>query len=630
MLALERPHKTTAQPPIMPRADGKAPAIAQLNVGGGPAAAVRLAVADANRLPPKLAKYMRYGLLAHLPPGSRQAWWQAASGQSNGMSFNNRIIPLTVILDDGTVLLGTNVKKEDWGRVLMVRWNLLDYDPELKVWPVVWEKLPSPHFMTLVAKTFLVRDPKATQEYGYFVSKATGRFVHIDYQKGKDDPLLRWVVVERRPITTKVRKIRVASFQAPWLPEKKLLVLTRLTGSQVPVVYADWWLWQVGIQNNRDPAGYYDFNDIKDEETFHLRCGLDRKEFEKKFKAFLREVRAAQATSDVLRHGRVFFRLTSLGGSVWGSLDNKVAINRFIRNKGDFRDPVQVLDKKLFKNDGTEQFGHNACGWWLTYAGNGDGQRLNGAPDFLGYDKLTNHNTSIIEVNVSCLRCHTDGGLKDLKPYHQDLYSDPRIRLLSPDYGKLQEATDQYFTDLKPFLTLDRARYEIAVKQATGLTASEYAKVLGDCFAEYDADVTFERACRDLGSTLEEMDPAIQAYLTQPTGDQALANWLRPKEKQVHIDVFNWHSYFPVAMLALESYRAGKRAGYKVPNILTPECQAWTRKRGRPPAFQKGEKLLSWYEMVKECEFDWSKWVMPPRQGPDPLKKVESELEGKK
>lgn len=557
---------------------------------GDPAGAGRAALVDAGRLPTLAVAHTRWLYLGHLPPEKRQVWWQVLSRHVNGLSLRPRIVRPPVVLADGSVRDGLSVPAALWPTALLLRVDTLAYGPRFER---IWEKLPAVQFRVSVPVEEVTVVTETKRQYGtrYY---SDGRGGSYGREEAYDVPVKR-----------EVRKVVQKNAAAPWLPVDNLVALEALTGSTRPVVYGDEFLWQTGQQSERDGHGYYDFKGIKTEADFHRIVGFDEKLFEEKFADFIQEVRFAQARSDVLKQGRLVKRFEAIGGAVWATYDNRKAQNVVVKGKAEFRDPRSIVREFTF--DGTEQFGLQSNKLWATYAGNNKGEALDSAPDFLGGDALSNHNTKRIEVNISCLRCHKKGGLKNLKPYHQDLYRPP-LALVSPDDKELARAQELYFAQLEPLLALDRARYAAAVAETNGLTTEADAEALGDAWAAYDGDVDLARACRELGTTPDEFRAAVRAYLSAPVpaGDMVLGNWLLAEPESLGVD--SWHADYPAAQVALVSWRAMTEAGFRPDAGTVAQRDEWARTRGFVPCVEKGDKLYGRDEACRLAGFDWTRW----------------------
>lgn len=467
-----------------------------------PADVVMRAAADAARLPAGVALRTRYLSLHNLPEEDRAWCVRVLGGHLNLLSREPDIVR------PGQVGLLLRINLDDYGEAFARAWEQLA------------EAEPYFHATVEVEK---VEKVTKRQAYGY------------------KQPDGSWKVTEYRDeVVEEKRKVRLPA-QAPWLadtPEHQqaLLSLLALTGSQVPVVSAEWFVFQTAIQADRKP-GYYDFLGVKDERTFQQAVGFVAKGIDP---GFLRELRESVAVSSVTLQPRALERLPTVGGAYWRTRD--------VRQAKDRSNPLRVLNDDLVF-DATEQFGHLPNGLWATGLFNAKGERQDTAPDFIASDSTAPHNDRRVHVNLSCLRCHADGGLQDVSGWVRSVLNSPPNFLASPDPGELRRLRQQYLRRLEPFLEADRKRYAEALAEATGgLKPAEYAAGLARLWKEYAEDpVTLERAACDLGTTPERFLEALQ--LQGPAVDPVLGAFRAVPPGAIPVTA--WREAYPLAQAAL-------------------------------------------------------------------------------
>ncbi len=399
----------------------------------------------------------------------------------------------------------------------LLRVNLDDYG-----WSAsVWEKLTDPYF-TATIETETV----TPWEGGYW--KGDGR----SYNPGA---------------FTYYKKVKTLAL-APWLTEtedakRRLAEVVAMTGSKIPVVSGDWFFNQTAAAADRTP-NYYDFLGVKDEKTFQARIGADVKLAEK----FGAEIREAVADSGVTLQPRAIARHGTIAGGYWRSFD--VAIAK------DNKNPLRVLGRDFEKEyDASEQFGTLPNGFWATGLFNKQGVIQATAPDNIASDSMSRSNDRRVHVNVSCIRCHANGGLQDIDGWVRNLISPP-LELRSPDYEKARELRRQYAEELEPFLGKDRAIYERAVKKATGLDSKKYAFVYGEFWERYeDGKIGIDEAARDLGVATEVWRKALDASVRAGKGDTALSAMLLPAPRKNRVSIRVWEESYSAAHLILRGYQ---------------------------------------------------------------------------
>src|SRR6185437_8441611 len=117
----------------------------------------------------------------------------------------------------------------------------------------------------------------------------------------------------------KVKAGVAVAIVAGWLPKEKINELRLGTYSEAPVLRADWFVFQTGIQTDR-VAGYYDFLGLgKAEKDVERLIGANKEESRRVKK----EIAAALARSGVILQNRGIVRFQSLTGGYWVTQDFK-------------------------------------------------------------------------------------------------------------------------------------------------------------------------------------------------------------------------------------------------------------------------------------------------------------------
>jgi hypothetical protein len=308
---------------------------------------------------------------------------------------------------------------------------------------------------------------------------------------------------------------------APWVSPTKqhqlaLATLVALADTQVPVVRGDWFFIQTAASVNRKP-GYYDFLGIKDQKDFEALVGFDAKVQDKSNRI---ELRAAVGYSGVTLQPRAIARYPAIDpGGYWKTFD--------FREASGPHDVLSVFLKDIEKDfDATEQFGFLPNSFWATALFNKAGQRQDTAPDFIASDSLSRTQDRRVHVNVSCIRCHSNAGLKPVDDWVKKLLDPPPgLQFATTDYKKVQQFRQQYLKGLDVKLTNDRAVFDDAVKIATGWDSKTYAAKYG-AFWERREDarqgyVDLVWIERDLGvpktTIVKALDGALKSSALDPT-----------------------------------------------------------------------------------------------------------------
>lgn len=468
---------------------------------GTPAESFAQAHADLSSLPPADRAGVRYLSLYNVPPADRPRAFQVMSGHCNGLSRSSDIVQPTPIKGTAGALL---------------RVNLLDYKWD----SATWDKLLDPFFTTTIETTI-------EQPWPGGVWKDDGRF----YQAGA----FRFK-----------RQVKTPAL-APWLTEnedarQKLADVVAWTGSKAPIVRADWFFNQTAAAVDRSP-NYYDFLGVTDEASFQKMIGADPKAAE----AIGADLREAIAISGVTLHARALARHPTLAGAYWRSFDFLTKTTA---------SPLRVLGRDVEKQyDASEQFAHLPNGFWATGLFDKGGKVQATAPDGIASDSMSSSNDRRVHVNVSCIRCHSNGGMQDIAGWVRNLLAPP-LEMRSPDQEKARELRRQYARKLEPALEKDRQIFEAAVQEATGLTAKKYAAAYAEFWEKYeDARIDLATAAADLGVGEKRFRDALSEKIKAGAGDTVLSALLLPDPRLNKISVRDWEQSFAEANLIIRGYR---------------------------------------------------------------------------
>ncbi len=465
---------------------------------------VTLAAADMSRLPPAIQPHVRYLTLQERQQYTLQDAARTLSGHCNGLSRETDIVVPTLV---GPGLL---------------RVNLEDYGWKVGIWEQLAEADPWYHVKTVTDTVW----PGGVYP-GDGKHYAAGAF-------------------SEREKTTAI---------APWLTETPaaraaIAALVAGTRSKAPILRADWFFNQTAAAIDRKP-NYYDFLGIKDEKTFQALVGFDAKRKRRKV-----EIREAVADSGVALQPRGIIRETAEDGAYWKTYDFRKSVDKV--------NPLRVLNGDLDEaflaagaNDAaSEQYGHLANGMWATFLGNNKGVRQDTAPDFIASDSMSRSNDKRVHANVSCLRCHLNGGLQDIDGWARNLFQPP-LSLQSPDYAIARRLRQQYARKLEPYLDRDRAMYAESVMLATGWDTKEYARQYAGYWESYeDAKVDAAYAAADLGITPAVFVQKLTAYM-KATGniDTVLSVFLLKGPRQRTIGIRQWEEGYPLAQYLIRGYQ---------------------------------------------------------------------------
>jgi hypothetical protein len=424
--------------------------VAASAAANSPAEAVAAAAVDMAKLPPGVRTSTRYLSLYNVPEKKRAEWAKVLDFHANSLS---REAEFTRLRPAGAGLYALNI--DDYG------WKA-----------ATWERL-------------LSAEP-------YFHA-AVEREVTEDWPGGKGDDGKEYAPGR---YTFKKR----SKSHAPWLEARDSAYLAKETGSGVPIVRADWFVYQTAIQLDRR-AGYYDFLGLgKKQADFEDLIGADRE----KAKKVKKEISAVLARSGVTLQNRAIFRFGAITGGYWVTADYKTSQKA--------QNVLRLLDRGTEppEGDASEQYGFLPNGLFTFWLQNGAGERQDVAPDFIASDGRASGNDRRVHVGVSCVRCHTEG-LRPIDDYVRRVFRGA-VTLASPDYEKHKRLRQLYLSDLEGQLRRDRDDYARRLHELTALKPQEVARAYGDAFDGYaEADLGLDDAARELGVDMKTLLAALKA-----------------------------------------------------------------------------------------------------------------------
>lgn len=289
---------------------------------------------------------------------------------------------------------------------------------------------------------------------------------------------------------------------APWLPTEEITDLIQRNQTQVPVLRADWFLYQTAVAKDRR-AGYYDFLGLgKKEADFQKLGGANAAEA----KRLNLEMAASITQSGVTLHNRGISRIQALTGGYWFTQDFKTNTDKqntarlfqgdTVPPTGDASEQFIVLPNRLF-----------AYGLF-----NGNGDRQDTAPDDIASDGQSTSPDRRVHAGLSCIRCHVEG-LRPLDDLARKLYRGS-VQLRSPDYDKLRKLRQLYLSDFPAQQAADNAAFAAAVKACNGLTTAENANLYRQAWESYaDLPVTPAVAARELGVDERRLLTCVRIYM---------------------------------------------------------------------------------------------------------------------
>lgn len=511
--------------------------VASLSVGAArsaPVDVVSAAYTDCLTLDPVERTYVRYLSLDHISdPKARDLWVRVISGHCNGISAGRRIVrPL--LLNDGKVLR-INLQ---W-----YKWDEIKFKSFKNVWEALGEQDQYFHDKARIVVEDVAYETTIHQGHEWIREVGGPWVLKKEWTKGR----------------TWQRKTKKVTTLAPWLlsPQETEMVnakhmkeeatkigsLAYMLQTTVPILRADWFFAQTAIQEDREP-GYYDFIGIKNQKDFEKLVGFDAKLFRSFFGEFKEAV--ARSNVNVYKQARRIEVDGSAGGAIWRTKDSRLAKGR--------NDPLNILDDTL-EFDATEQFAPGPNGMMKWFLGNNKGEIQNAAPDFIVSNQRGAAHDSRVHINLTCIECHSNAGVKDFNEWARNLFKPPNRLEAKDEYGKddykrLEDLRDWYERRLEPFIDRARTPHALAVFEATGWKAEEYARNYYAAWTEYiEDDITFSVACHELGCTEEKFRTMLLAQ--RKFLPPVFLFWLREKREQQPISRITWESIYPDAQAIL-------------------------------------------------------------------------------
>lgn len=528
---------------------------------------VRLAVADAAKLPKETVKYTRYVSLYNYA-GDRELTELhekiALLFQLNSLS-RERDLVLLYTQSSGRpeiVKIGPT----------LYRINLLYYG----INPEVYENLhkSNPYFpcfekvqiVPVVPAKAVVREV----EQGQKVWVKRPNFVEIDaadvrdgeevWEQGKDNVLRRITLPKQGPRPPPVAPVEIVDPAkvklAAFLPAKELYDLAQITQSKVPLARADWLFYRTSQAVERTGDGYYDFLEIKHRDDAYKLAALDKKVVEK-----LRyDMAAMVAQSGVAtnRNRQVWWLKTYIG-SWWQTFDiDKKAVGKrnLLRLLG------RAVDNVDFDHQAEEIYFHLPNRLWAVLACNNKGELQQTVPTEIAGDDTQTNNDKRIHVCLSCFRCHTEG-LKPVDDWGKKAYreaTDSKLKgsvaLASNDYKELLRLRQLYLSDMPEQLREDQEAYIRTLKKLNGLTPKANAEGVRKVFQlYYDTPLDWKATARELGVKEEVWRKALTNYaarlkVERKILDPILGGLLAEESQPILRD--QWEEVFSIAQMILK------------------------------------------------------------------------------
>lgn len=439
-----------------------------------PGEAVTAAYNHLQKVPEQDQQYLRYLLIPPMDLKERDTFLKVFAFQVNSLSRKARLKkPADLLISPDLICLNYT-----W-----FKWN-----------PEVYDKLANedPYFHTLVL---------AEEEKVELKPWPGGVWDEPGPDKGK------YFAPGAFPIKEKVKNLsrKTLAATAPWLDPAKMSYLVEKTQSKAPILRADWFLLQTGIQKNR-VAGYYQFLELKNRNDFEKLTGLKIKEA----KELEREIASIVNKSGVSIRNRQIYRFGAIDAGYWQTRD-------VLKKQTKEQNALNSLNGD-FKHDAEEHYGYLSNRLFAYYLSDQNGVQQDTAPDEVGGDSSSTNNDTKIHIFKSCVTCHKEG-LRPIKDYgRQQLFRGNNI-LASYDKEKFERLEQLYLLPLQKWYDRDVRDFTEALAELNGIdwtptkNSNEYSKFWKKWSED---DVSLEQAALEIGDgqTAKGLQAAIRRYAT--------------------------------------------------------------------------------------------------------------------
>jgi hypothetical protein len=405
-----------------------------------PASELRAAVTDIERLPVEVRPGVRYLSLYAIPAERRPEVQRVASYTLNALSRTRTVTPPIAVT------------------ATLLRFSISNYiadRAEFDAWSAAWEKLveadPYWHLRTEILASSGPNSPANQAPSG-------------------------------RPATS------IVTVDGGWLNLDDAARLRTYAGSAGAILRADDFIARATATPN-----YYAFAGVPATEAEFLKSlGVDSATIDR-----LRANAGANLLISAVtqKPRRVVWSQGPLGG-VYETLD----VARVDAERDPIRRPLSAGGVNL-KFDAGEWFAVAPNGLWRVALYDAAGKLQQSVPDKIAKDTSDPHGDGIITPMISCIRCHTESGLRPLRDDQTRLLSTGRVDLRSYDAAIVQRAAEFYDEPrLQRQMTFDRETYSQAVARAAELKPEDLAEALARAVREFAyLPVSREQAAREIG-----------------------------------------------------------------------------------------------------------------------------------
>lgn len=351
--------------------------------------------------------------------------------------------------------------------------------------------------------------------------------------------------------TKKIKKpvAKKAKGFAKWVtdtPEAKTAfenLQTKMGKTDVPVLQWTHLYYESAVSLDRK-VGYYGFLGIKDLKTYERLIGVARKEVDAERLAEIREA-VANSTVTTPETLRRIVVLNAVGGHYFLTQDSNQ--KKLAAGDVDKGNPLfEHGDDYVFQ--AIETFGNLNNGLPATGLFSNAGEKQDIAPDFIASDSTAPYTDRKVHVNLSCVRCHSNGGMQDVNGWVRNVLNLPPNQLNGRTPEEKKKLAEFYVErHLEPAIKAYRERVDTACLEATGWKWQQFSAAYAKSWARVEGPVTIEMAALELGCTVAAYKTAL-LKLGPSCHPSLVAHRL---EKPVAIPRALWIRAYPFAQDAL-------------------------------------------------------------------------------
>ena len=420
----------------------------------------------------------------------------------------------------------------------LIRVNLDDYEIDPKQWDNLGKTGSGPkprfepYFHAKAQKTNLVSVEPVYDEVDQVENVLLGN--DINGRPVYQQKTVRKRIVKEAGKTDK--KVEEVLLPAPWLDPVAVDQLYKMTGSDFPVLRADWFV----TYSTLEPAYHLLLGFGEDEKSFADLIGAD----EAKSSKFRAQDKGVVVKSKVALNNRTLIRSPAQKGYYWVSHDS-------LKSTDDRNYAQNFLDEKF---DATEIIASLPNGLQAYFIGDAKGKRLDKADNEIAKDY--EHSDGIVRSGRSCITCHATGlqSIEDEVRIMSQFSPNASSKLITVDDKKYREIRDLFGSNLEKQVVADRQIYADAIGLVTGWTPAENARQYKRFWEGYVEDLlTREQIANECGIMLSELDK-----YARNSSDNSILGTLKKPIRPVRRD--QWELSFQSLMIEiLKAKSEGKK-----------------------------------------------------------------------